>query len=162
MRRHVASVQGKFEPAPPIFRLAEPHFISALSAKRAELSGDLIAAQKRLEKLRDHLGAVDRTLRVLDPNCHPVTIRLVVKRKGDKLFAYGECTRAILNTLRQVAEPMTAEQLAEQVALDCRVKTEAPGVAATLLVRLRAALVKMGKRGVVSGEGKPAPWSVQA
>ena len=31
--------------------MAEPHVISALRAKRAELSGDLIAAQKRLEKL---------------------------------------------------------------------------------------------------------------
>jgi hypothetical protein len=50
--------------------LAEPHFISALPAKRAELSGDLIAAQKRLEKLHDDLGAVDRALGVFDPRQH--------------------------------------------------------------------------------------------
>jgi hypothetical protein len=80
--------------------LAEPHVISALRAKRAELSGDLIAAQKRLEKLRDDLDAVDRTLRVFDPRQHPEKIRPVVKRKGDRMFGYGECTRAILNALR--------------------------------------------------------------
>ena len=74
--------------------MAEPHVISALRAKRAELSGDLIAAQKRLEKIRDDLDAVDRTLRVFDPRQHPEKIRPVVKRKSDKLFADGACTRA--------------------------------------------------------------------
>src|SRR5277367_2353577 len=79
--------------------MAEPHVISALRAKRAELSGDLIAAQKRLEKIRDDLDAVDRTLRVFDPRQHPEKIRPIVKRKGDRMFGYGECTRAILNAL---------------------------------------------------------------
>jgi hypothetical protein len=76
--------------ARPIFLgMAEPHVISALRAKRAELSGDLIAAQKQLEKLRDDLDAVDRTLRVFDPRQHPEKIRPVVKRKGDRMFGYG-------------------------------------------------------------------------
>ena len=142
--------------------MSEPHVISALRAKRAELSGDLIAAQKRLEKLRDDLDAVDRTLRVFDPRQHPEKIRPVVKRKGDRMFGYGECTRAILNALRDAPEPMTTGQVAERVALDCRIATEAPDVAATLLVRIRAALAKLGKRRVVNGEGRPARWSVKA
>jgi hypothetical protein len=69
--------------------MAEPHVISALRSKRAELSGDLIAAQKRLEKIRDDLDAVDRTLRVFDPRQHPEKIRPIVKRKGDKLSPMG-------------------------------------------------------------------------
>jgi hypothetical protein len=142
--------------------MAEPHVISALRAKRAELSGDLIAAQKQLEKIRDDLDAVDRTLRVFDPRHHPEKIRPVLKRKGDRMFGYGECTRAILNVLRDTPEPMTTAELVEGVALDCRIATEAPHVAATLLARVRAALAKLGKRGVVSGEGKPARWSVKA
>src|SRR5271170_8337419 len=88
--------------------MGEPHVISALRAKRAELSGDLIAAQKRLEKIRDDLDAVDRTLRVFDPRQHPEKIRPVVRRKGDRLFGYGECTRAILNALRDAPEPHAA------------------------------------------------------
>jgi hypothetical protein len=95
--------------------MSATHVISALRAKRAELSGDVLAAQKRLEKLRDDLDAVDRTLRIFDPNQSPGSIRPVVKRKGDKLFAYGECTRAIMNALRVASEPITAQQIAEQV-----------------------------------------------
>ncbi len=93
--------------------MSTAHVINALRAKRAELSGDVLPAQKRLEKLRDDLDAVDRTLRIFDPNQSPETIRPVVKRKGDKLFAYGECTRAIMNALRVASEPMTAHQVAE-------------------------------------------------
>src|SRR5271167_2495065 len=142
--------------------MGEPHVISALRAKRAELSGDLIAAQKRLEKIRDDLDAVDRTLRVFDPRQHPEKIRPVVKRKGDRMFGYGECTRAILNALRDAPEAMTVDQVAERVALDCRIATEASDVAATLRWRVKAALTKLGKRGVVSAEGRPARWSVRA
>src|ERR1700733_13596603 len=122
--------------------MAEPHVISALRKKRAELHGEVVTAQLRLGKLRDDLDAIDRTLRVFDPSQRPEKIRPVVKRKGDKLFAYGECTRAILNTLRQMGEPMTVEQVAEQVALDCRIATDGRGVAAALLWRVKAALRK--------------------
>jgi hypothetical protein len=60
-----------------------------------------------------------------------------------------------MNTLRVAREPMTVRQIAEQVALDCRLKTEVPDVAATLLLRVNAALAKMRARGLASGAGKP-------
>src|SRR5271163_2749445 len=141
--------------------MAEPHVISALRKKRAELAGEVVTAQLRLGKLRDDLDAVDRTLRVFDPRQHPEKIRPVVKRKGDRMFGYGECTRAILNVLRDAPEPMSAEQVIERVALDCRIATEASGIAATLRWRVKAALAKLDKRGVVSSEGRPAQWAVK-
>jgi hypothetical protein len=70
--------------------MSTTHVISALRAKRAEVSGELLAAQKRLEAIRDDLDAIDRTLRIFDPNQSPENIRPVVKRKGDKLFSYGD------------------------------------------------------------------------
>jgi hypothetical protein len=138
--------------------MSTTHVVSALRTKRAELSGEVLALQKRLEKARDDLDAVDRTLRIFDPAQTPENILPVVKRKGDKLFAYGECTRAIMNTLRVAPEPLTAQQIAEQVALDCRLKTETPDVAETLLARVNGALVKMKRRELAVGEGKPARW----
>jgi hypothetical protein len=141
--------------------MAEPHVISALRKKRAELAGEVVTAQLRLGKLRDDLDAIDRTLRVFDTHQHPEKIRPVVKRKGDKLFAYGECTRAILNVLRDAPEPMPVDQVAERVALDRRMATAAPDVAATLLWRVKAAVDRLGKRGVLAGEGKPVRWAVK-
>src|SRR5271154_4943073 len=86
--------------------MAELHVISALRKKRAELAGEVVTAQLRLGKLRDDLDAVDRTLRVFDPSQHPEKIRPVVKHRGDRMFGYGECTRAILNALRDAPGPM--------------------------------------------------------
>jgi hypothetical protein len=97
--------------------MAELHVISALRKKRAELAGEVVTAQLRLGKLRDDLDAIDRTLRVFDPSQHAEKIRLVVKRKGDRMFGYGECTRAILNAPRD-ARAMTTADLVERVALD--------------------------------------------
>jgi hypothetical protein len=56
---------------------------------------------------------------------------------------------------RVAAEPSTAEQIAEQVALDCRSGTESPDVAAMLWARVKQAMVKMKKRGLASAEDKP-------
>jgi hypothetical protein len=55
---------------------------------------------------------------------------------------------------------MTTAELVERVALDCRIAKEAPDVGATLLARVRGALAKLGKRGIVNGEGRPARWAV--
>jgi hypothetical protein len=55
-----------------------------------------------------------------------------------------------MNALRIASEPMTAQRIAEQVVLDRRLKTESPDVAATLLLRVNAALAKMRARGLAS------------
>jgi hypothetical protein len=47
--------------------MADPHVISALRKKRAELSGDLVAAEKRIVQLRKDIAGIDRTIRVFDP-----------------------------------------------------------------------------------------------
>lgn len=138
--------------------MSTPSVILALQVKRAELSGEILTAKKRLEKLRDDLDAIDRALRVFDPSQTPEKIRPVIKRKGERLFAYGECTRAILNAMRKAGEPVTAVQLAERVALDCAIKTEIPGIEAKLSRMVTATLVRLQKRGVVVGEGKPPRW----
>jgi hypothetical protein len=140
--------------------MSTTHVVSALRVKRAEVSGELLAVQKHLERLRDDLDAIDRTLRIFDPNQSPESIRPVAKRTGDKLFAYGDCPRAVLNVLRVATEPLGAEQVAGQVALDCRIATETPGVASKLLWRVQTSLERLRKRGLVIGSGKPPRWAV--
>lgn len=61
----------------------------------------------------------------------PATVRLLRMHRG-----YSD-------VLRDAPEPMTAD-LVERVALDCWIATEAP-VAATLLCRVKATLVRMGR-----------------
>ena len=65
--------------------MADPHVISALRAKRAELSGELIAAEKRILQLRDDISSLDRTIQMFDPTAEPHTIRPILRRKKPTL-----------------------------------------------------------------------------
>ena len=72
---------------PDISRMSTTHVVSALREKRAAF-GRSSRGSKAPRKLRDDLDAIDRTLRIFDPSQSPENITPVVKRKGDKLFAY--------------------------------------------------------------------------
>jgi hypothetical protein len=56
---------------------------------------------------------------------------------------------------------MTTSDLVDRVALDCRIATEAPDVAVTLFWRIKAALTKLAKRGVLATSGNPVQWVVK-
>lgn len=47
--------------------MAEPHFATALIAKRAELAGQLQAAQAEVRRLVIDLDSADSTLRIFKP-----------------------------------------------------------------------------------------------
>jgi hypothetical protein len=103
--------------------MADPHVISTLKAKRAELSGDLIAAEKRIIELRADIGSLDRTIRVFDPAAEPHTIRPILRRKKPTLIPRGQCSRAVLDMLGHADSPMTAREIAAQLA--ARYQTDA-------------------------------------
>src|SRR5580704_8572255 len=96
--------------------MADPHIISALKAKRAELSGELIAAEKRIIELRDDISGLDRTIRVFDPTAEPYRLRPILRRKKPTLIPRGQCSRAVLDMLRHADGPMTAREIAAQLA----------------------------------------------
>jgi hypothetical protein len=96
--------------------MADPRVISALREKRAELSGELIAAEKRIVELRADIDSLDRTIRVFDPTAEPHTIRPILQRKKPTLIPRGQCSRAILDMLRRADSPMTAREIATQLA----------------------------------------------
>jgi hypothetical protein len=96
--------------------MADPHVISALRAKRAELSGELIAAEKRILQLREDISSLDRSIRVFDPTAEPHTIRPILRRKKPTLIPRGQCSRAVLDMLRHTKTPMTAREIATQLA----------------------------------------------
>jgi hypothetical protein len=95
--------------------MADPHVISALKDKRAELSGELIAAEKRILQLRDDISSLDRTIRVFDPTAEPHTIRPILRRKKPMLIPRGQCSRAVLDILRHAERPMTAREITGQL-----------------------------------------------
>lgn len=111
--------------------MAEPHVVTALRAKHAELAGENQATEKRLAQLRADLVHLDATLRLFDPNAEPGAIlaRRPYRRKG--WFSDGELPRRILDTLRISPEPLSASAVTASVMTAKRLDT---GDAAMLLM----------------------------
>jgi hypothetical protein len=136
--------------------MADPHVISALRQKRAELSGELIAAEKRILQLRDDIASVDRTIRVFDPTAEPRAIRPILRRKKPTLIPRGQCSRAILDMLRLAEVPMTAREIAAQLA--ARYQMDASNA---LVAKVRNTLAR--QKGLASEMRSDAKaWRVEA
>jgi hypothetical protein len=95
--------------------MAEPHLVSALKAKRAELAGEISAAEKHIAQQRADLVHLDATLRLFDSRAEPATIAPKRPYRRREWFKNGELPRLVLSTLRSGPEPMSASELAVTV-----------------------------------------------
>jgi hypothetical protein len=139
--------------------MADPHVISALREKRAELSGELIAAEKRILQLREDIASIDRTIRVFDPTAEPHTIRPVLRRKRPTLIPRGQCSRAVLDLLRHADVPMTAREIAAQLAARYQIDAGDRGAMKTLVAKVRNTLAR--QKGLASEmRGDAKVWRV--
>jgi hypothetical protein len=86
--------------------------VSALTRKRAELAGEIQAAEVRLRELRANLAHVDATIRLFAPD-YPIAQIAPKKPQPERpvLFEKGELGRTILDILRTAPEPMTVAQM---------------------------------------------------
>ncbi len=81
--------------------MAETHVISALRAKRAEVSGYIHDLEKRVKIWRARLAHIDATIKIFSPETDPEAIppRRTYRRSG--YFKKGEFARLCLDELRK-------------------------------------------------------------
>jgi hypothetical protein len=139
--------------------MADPHVISALRKKRAELSGELVAAEKRIVLLRADIASLDGAIRVFDPTAAPDKIRPILRRKKPTLIPRGQCSRAVLDMLRHSESPMTVREIATQLA--ARYEMDASDTAAmkALVAKVRNTLARQ-KVLVSERRGDAKAWRV--
>jgi hypothetical protein len=141
--------------------MADPHVISALKQKRAELSGELLAAEKRIVEFRADIGSLDRTIRIFDPTAEPHTIRPILRRKKPTLIPRGQCSRAVLDMLRHADSPMTAREIAAQLAARYQIDSSNMDAIKALVAKVRNTLAR--QKGLVSElRGDMKAWRVEA
>ncbi len=90
--------------------MAEPHVISALVKKRAELSGEIEHYEQIIKEHKENLTTIDKTIRIFDENYQISTIKSL-KKYRNRYFETGEAKVMILNTLRKMDEPVKSETL---------------------------------------------------
>src|ERR1700704_3755120 len=99
--------------------MAEPHIVSALRAKRAEISGHVHDLERRLARHRANLANIDATIRLFAPELNPDTIPPKRTYRRTRYFAKGELSRRITDTLRKAdGQPLATVAVVRAIMTD--------------------------------------------
>ena len=105
--------------------MAENHVVSALVAKRAELSGEIERLDERRTALKSHIAHIDAVLRLWSYAGDPAKIRS--KRKRNWMFRRNELQRMVADIERECDKPLHKDEIAAKV-LECKGWTSEPSL----------------------------------
>lgn len=99
--------------------MAELHVVTALRAKRAEISGHVHELERKLARHRAALANLDATIRLYAPELDPDSIPPKRTYRRTRYFAKGELARRVLAVLRQAGgKPMTTAAITSAIMAD--------------------------------------------
>jgi len=97
--------------------MAETHVISALTNKRAEVSGAIRHYEKLLKQSKLNLQSIDHTIHIFDESYDLRTIKAKRVSK-ERYFKTGEAKILILDILRTATELLSTSDISRKIALD--------------------------------------------
>jgi hypothetical protein len=143
--------------------MAEPHVVTGLIAKRAELAGLLEHHQAMVRQLVIELDSLDQTLRLFAPDIELAEIK--PKPLPPRHAAYkGEVARIILGTLRDAQRPCSTQELTMHVMAARGMNTADKRLVKTVAKRIGACLRHHRSKGVVTsdiGLGQRMVWEIK-
>jgi hypothetical protein len=145
--------------------MAEPHVISSLRQKRAEIAGYIRDLERRVKHQRANLVHIDATIRLLSPATDPEAIPPKRVYRRSQYFAAGELSKLCLEVLRQAnGSPVSTATIAAGIMVAKGWPVEDRQLAQVVGKRAGLALKAMRRRGAAakSGEGLKAVWTVAA
>ncbi len=103
--------------------MAETHVISALTKKRAEVSGEIKHYENLLKKSKLNLQSIDQTIHLFDDAYDLRTIKAKRVHK-ERYFKTGEAKVLILDMLRTATEPISTNAIGKKIAFNKRINNE--------------------------------------
>ncbi len=92
--------------------MSEPHIVSTLRRKRAEIGGCIRDMELQIERQRAALAHIDATIRLFSPDADPEAIPPKRTYRRTRYFARGELSRLCLDVLRKAqGKPITAVEV---------------------------------------------------
>jgi len=138
--------------------MTEPHVISALVRKRAELAGDIENAQADIKRMIRELEGLDQTILLFDGDYRIEAIRPKAFRPPEDWSKRGEMTRILLGILRQAGEPLTSRDIALQLVAERALDTGDQKLLRLMTKRVGVALRLQRDNGVVRSEQGPGQY----
>jgi hypothetical protein len=142
-------------------QMSDPHVVSALRRKRAEVAGMIRDLDGRVHALRRDLAHIDATLKLFDAKAEPRLIKPVRPyRPRNRLFEKKELSIRVMNALREGGAPMTIEAITERIMREKGLDEPAGRmIRGVVAIALRA----LKRRAIVTvTDETPARWAVKA
>ena len=134
--------------------------IKALTARRAELAGEIILTKRHLDKMRIDLDHLDATLRQFDPDA--VLDDTVAKtwRPPKEWSKRGEMKTRIFDILRKAnGEGLTSREVAMRLMHDKEMDVADPRLVQLMRKRVATALRGQREAGKVASEEAYGGWN---
>ena len=137
--------------------------LHGLRRKRGELAGRLMTLETQIKTLRDDLAAVDRSIRLMDPNCVPARIKPIRPRLRYRFFPATELPRLLMDMFRKATEPLAIHTLVNDAMRFKELDPEHRDTRLAVERRIRAALLRMENKHFIErhGRGSDAAWSLK-
>jgi len=139
--------------------MSEPHVVSTLRRKRAEIGGYIRDMERQIKRQRVALAHIDATIRLFSPGADPDAIPPKRTYRRSRYFAKGELSRVCLDTLRNAdGKPITAGVVATAAIAEKGLPVDAGAINEMVLTVLR----RFSKRGTVikHGTSRNAQWAL--
>ncbi|MGH6868567.1 MAG: hypothetical protein ACREDA_06820 [Methylocella sp.] len=142
--------------------MPEPHVISALRLKRAEISGHIHDLEKRIARQRVALANLDATIRLFSPGTNPDAIPAKRPYRRTRYFGRNELSRLVKDAMRLATGPLAAADIATAVMRAKGAAVDDDAFKAIVSERARGVLRGLAKHGEVvrSGASRNAQWAV--
>lgn len=134
--------------------MSETHVVSALVAKRAELTGIIAHFQSEIRQASMDLDRLDAVLKLFAPDYDLSGIKPKGIRNANPWFAKGEMSRLALDVLRTASQPLSTCHLTEALIARKGIVIEGTKERERLIKSLLAALQVMRKREIVEMVGR--------
>jgi hypothetical protein len=143
--------------------MADPHVLSALICKRAEISGYIRDLESKARAWRSRLVHIDASIRLFAPDLDPGAIPSKRTYKSSAYFTRGEFVNLFMAQIRG-AQPKAATSIAAGILTAKQLPADDPQLRAAIASRVGDHLRKLERRGMAIkfGKTKDAKWQLCA
>jgi hypothetical protein len=141
--------------------MAEPHVITALHRKYAEIMGELRKCEGQADKHRASLEHIEATMRLFKPEWTGEGIRPHKLHRSSRWPSRGAGMKAALSVMRDATEPLTTRQIVLMALERCNMPEPDYDELKLICSSFNSALRNQAAKGVLAMvEGRPVRWAL--
>jgi len=141
--------------------MGEPHVVSALRAKRAEIARRLHAVEDHLKRLRASLAHIDSILPLFETDDDPDILQRPLHKRS-RYFASGEVLKRCRDAIRVADHPLSSLEIADILMTAKKLSKDDPQLRRYIADSVLSVVRRLVKRGIVrkTGAAGSTRWEV--